>query len=49
MSPYLSPKNCITSLRDLDVGVRHFRPRDAGVFQDAFVDEFLDVGHLLRA
>ena len=30
----------------LHVGVRHFRPRDAGVFEDAFVDELLDVGDL---
>ena len=46
MSPYLSPKNCITSLRFFDVGVRDFGPRDAGVFEDAFVDELLDVGDL---
>ena len=30
----------------LHVGVRDFRPRDAGVFEDAFVDELLDVGDL---
>ena len=30
------------------VGVGNFRPRYAGVFEDAFVDEFLDVGDLLR-
>ena len=30
----------------LHVGVRDFGPRDAGVFEDAFVDELLDVGDL---
>ena len=48
MSPYLSPKNCITSLRDFTSAYGHFRPRHAGVFDDAFVDEFLDVRDLLR-
>ena len=33
----------------LHVGVRDFCPRDAGVFEDALVDELLDVGDLLRA
>jgi len=30
----------------LHVRVRDFRPRDAGIFEDAFVDELLDVGDL---
>ena len=30
----------------LHVGVRDFRPGDAGVFEDAFIDELLDVGDL---
>ena len=46
MSPYLSPKNCITSLRFFTSACGNFRPRDAGVFEDAFVDELLDVGDL---
>ena len=29
-------------------GVRNFKPRDRRVFEDAFVDEFLDIGDLLR-
>ena len=36
------------SLRDLHVGVGDFGPAHAGVFEDAFVDELLDVGDLLR-
>ena len=48
MSPYLSPKNCITSLRDFTSAYGTSVQLDAGVFEDAFVDEFLDVGDLLR-
>ena len=36
------------SLRALDVAVFDLGPGDGRVFQDALVDQALDVGHLLR-
>ena len=35
-------------LAQFHVSVGNFRPRNAGVFDDALVDEFLDIGDLLR-
>ena len=48
MSPYLSPKNCITSLRDFTSAYGTSVQLTPAIFDDAFVDELFDVGDLLR-